>query len=181
MRMITGHNWGADRQSLINIYKALIRANIDYGIIVYNMVCKTRLEKIYRIQYSALRIAIGAMRTTPTSDLLVEPEEAPLKLRFIKLSLTYWVRLISSNSNPATSVLHECWEYHKKAKGFGWNINNIAEQFGIKEFDFSPAIALSEVPPWMLPFTVINTELLKEKREYQDDQSFAKYGQIYLS
>ncbi len=29
MRMITGHTWGADRQSLINIYKALIRANID--------------------------------------------------------------------------------------------------------------------------------------------------------
>ncbi len=49
----------------------------------------------------------------------------------------------------------------------------------MEELEFSPA--LSEVPPWMLPFPVINTELLKEKRDYQDYQSFAKYGQIFLS
>ncbi len=57
------------------------------------------------------------------------------------------------------------WEYHKKAKGFVWNINNIAEQFGMKELEFSPAVALSEVPPWMLPFPVINTEYRIIKRE----------------
>ncbi len=85
MRMITGHTWGADKQSLMNIYNALIRANVNYGSNVYNTVCKTRLEKLNRIQYSALRIEIGAVITTPTRALLVESEEAPLKPINIKL------------------------------------------------------------------------------------------------
>ena len=36
MRMITGQCWGADKQSLMYIYKALIRSTIDYGCIVYS-------------------------------------------------------------------------------------------------------------------------------------------------
>lgn len=51
MRMVTGQSWGADRQSLINIYKALMRSNIDYGCIVYSAACKTSLKKIERMQF----------------------------------------------------------------------------------------------------------------------------------
>ena len=85
MRMVTGHSWGADRQSLIYIYKALMRSIIDYGCIA----CKTSLKKIERMQYKALRIALGAFKTTPTSALLVESKEAPIHLRYEQLSLTY--------------------------------------------------------------------------------------------
>ena len=46
MRMVTGRSWGADKQSLIYIYKALIRSTIDYGCKVYSLACKTSLKKI---------------------------------------------------------------------------------------------------------------------------------------
>lgn len=59
MRIVAGHSWGADRQSLIYIYKALIRSIIDYGCIVYSSACKTSLKKIERMQ---LRIALGAFK-----------------------------------------------------------------------------------------------------------------------
>lgn len=65
MRMVTGHSWGADRQSLIYIYKALIRSIIDYGCIVYSSACKTSLNKIERMQFKVLRIALGAFKRTP--------------------------------------------------------------------------------------------------------------------
>ena len=64
--MVTGHSWGAENQSLIYIYKALMRSTIDYGCI---LACKTSLKKIERMQFKALRIALGAFRTTPTSAL----------------------------------------------------------------------------------------------------------------
>ena len=43
---VTGRSWGADKQSLIYIYKALMRSTIDYGCIVYSLACKTSLKKI---------------------------------------------------------------------------------------------------------------------------------------
>ena len=92
MRMVSGLCWGADRQSMLNIYKALIRSTVDYGCVVYSSACKTSLLKLERIQCKALRIALGAMKTTPTSALLVESEENPLSLRYRKISLTYWHR-----------------------------------------------------------------------------------------
>ena len=113
MRMVTGHSWGADKQSQIYIYKALMRSTIDYGCIVYSLACKTSLKKIERMQYKALRIALGAFKTTPTSALLVESKEAPIHLRYEQLSLTYWVRL-KSVTNPSISVLSDCWEYTKR-------------------------------------------------------------------
>ena len=181
MRMVTGHYWGADKLSLMNIYKALIRSNLDYGCIIYSSASKTSLKKLDSIQFKALRIALGAIKTTPTSALLVEAEETPLSLRFIKLSITYWVRLQGSPNNPAVSVLKDCWEYYKKSSGFGWNIEKTAEQYGMKQFEFSPALVLSGVPPWILPSPKIDTELLNKKKEHPNDLFFAAYCENYLN
>lgn len=85
MRMITGQCWGADRKSLKYIYTALIRSFIDYGCVIYSSACKTSLRKLERVQFKAIRIALGAIKTAPTSALLVESEEYPLSLRYIKL------------------------------------------------------------------------------------------------
>lgn len=35
LKCISGNKWGADRKSLLMIYKALIRFKVDYGSIVY--------------------------------------------------------------------------------------------------------------------------------------------------
>ena len=102
-------------------------------------------------------------------------QRKPLSLRFTKLSLTYWVRLQGSANNPAISVLKDCWEYYNKSSGFGWNIDNTADQYGMKNLEFSPALALSGVPPWILPFPNIDTELLNQKKELPDEQFFAAY------
>lgn len=173
MRMVTGHNWGADRLSLINIYKALIRLTIDYGCIMYSSACKTSLKKIERMQFKALRIALGDFKTTHTSALLVESKETPINLRYEKLSLNYWVRLKGSFSNPALSVCSDCWEYSKKFSGFGWKIDNLVNHYGLKELKYGPALALSGVPPWLLPHNqAVITYLLEElKMSFADADS----------
>lgn len=65
----------------LNIYRALIRSTIDYGCIVYGKASKTSLQRLDRVQNRALRLCLGAMRTTPINALLVEAGELPLHLR----------------------------------------------------------------------------------------------------
>lgn len=91
MRSVSGYQWGADKQSLLDIYRALIQSCIDYGCIdygcmVYGAAAKSILEKLDRIQFRALRLSIGAVKITPTDALLVEADELPLYLRCSKLS-----------------------------------------------------------------------------------------------
>ena len=84
---------GADKQSLMGIYQAIMRSTIDDGCIVYGAAAKTSLQKIDRLQYKALRLCTGAIRSTPINALLIEAGEMPLELRREKLTLEYYIRI----------------------------------------------------------------------------------------
>jgi hypothetical protein len=45
------------------------------------------LERLDRVQNAALRVCLGAFRTTPVSSLHVEANELPLQLRRQKFAL----------------------------------------------------------------------------------------------
>ena len=101
-------------------------------------------------------------------------------LRYEQLSLIYWVRLKGSVHNPSISVLSDCWEYTKKANGFGWNIDNLVNEYGLKELKYGPALALSCIPPWLLPDPEVNIDLTG-KSEHLTKQSFANAWSSYLN
>ena len=102
-------------------------------------------------------------------------------LRYEQLSLIYWIRLKGSVHNPSISVLSDCWEYTKKANGFGWNIDNLVNEYGLKELKYGPALALSCIPPWLLPDPEVNIDLLTGKSEHLTKQSFANACSSYLN
>lgn len=79
MRAIPGKEWGAERDS-ITIYQALIRSTVDYGCMIYGSASESLLKKLDRIQYRALRICLGAVKTTPVNALLVEANEMPFEI-----------------------------------------------------------------------------------------------------
>lgn len=64
LRSIQNSNWGADRYSLIAIYKSFIRAKLDYGSHLYDAAAKGLKNKLNVIQNSALRLATGALRNS---------------------------------------------------------------------------------------------------------------------
>ncbi len=171
MRSVTGYEWGADKLSLMDIYRALIRSCLDYGCMVYGAAAKSILEKLDKIQFRALRISIGAVKTTPTNALLVEANELPLYLRRSKLSLVYWVKLKGSGEEqPAIKVLNDCWEYaqQRKFKGFGWNIQTVAEEYGLNRVEYGPNTVWGNVPPWILPVPKVNFHLIEQKRVWAE-------------
>ena len=81
LRAVAGCNWGADKQAFIDMYRSMMRSTIDYGCIVYGAAAKTSLLKMDRIQYKALRLCIGAIKSSPINAVLIEAGETPLEIR----------------------------------------------------------------------------------------------------
>ena len=55
---------GCNRKLLLQLYKSLVRSRLDYGAPVYNLANKSALALLDPIQTSALRLALGAFRTS---------------------------------------------------------------------------------------------------------------------
>ena len=79
-----------------------MRSTIDYGCIVYGAAAKTSLQKVDRVQCRALRLCIGAIKSTPINAVLIEAGETTLELRREKLALAYWVKLKGSGEENPT-------------------------------------------------------------------------------
>ncbi|GFU59090.1 putative RNA-directed DNA polymerase from transposon X-element [Trichonephila clavipes] len=44
LKVLANTHWGADRTSLLRLYRALIRSKLDYGSVVYSSACKSLLK-----------------------------------------------------------------------------------------------------------------------------------------
>ena len=97
----SAHFLGADQETLLHLYRSLIRSKLDYGCIVYGSARGSYLRMLDPIQNHALRLCLGAYRTSPTSSLCVEANEPPLYFRRKKLSLQYCLKLSCNYNNPA--------------------------------------------------------------------------------
>ena len=97
--------WGADRTTLLKLYRSLVRSKLDYGCIVYGSASKTALAKLDPVHNQGLRLSLGAFRSSPVESLYVEAHEPPLEIRREKLALQYTIKLKANPGNPAYDVV----------------------------------------------------------------------------
>lgn len=102
LRRISATTWGADRFSILTVYKGFIRSKMEYGALVLARLSNTSLQPLNIIQNSALRLATGALRSTPVNALEVDTNIPPLYLRFRFLSLKYLSKTLSLSDNFAS-------------------------------------------------------------------------------
>jgi len=93
LRVVAHTSWGGDQQTLLHLYRSLIKSKLDYGCIVYGSTRNSYLRMLEPIQNHALRLCLGAFRTSPASSLCAEANEPPLYLRRKRLSLQYVVKI----------------------------------------------------------------------------------------
>jgi len=101
MRTISGTRWGATTKSLITIYRTLIRSVLDYGATAFDSASTSQLQKLDRIQCSALKLCCGAMTTTFAPALQVECVEAPLGLQRLQQQIKFAVKVKATTSHIA--------------------------------------------------------------------------------
>ena len=87
LKVVSHYDWGADRKTLLMLYRSLVRSKLDYGCFVYGSARSTYIQSLDPIHNQALRICLGAFRTSPAESLSVEAIEAPLAFRRDKLAI----------------------------------------------------------------------------------------------
>ena len=92
LRLVSGTTFGADKKTLINLYKSLVLSKLDYGAQAYNSASQNVLKPLDIIQNTALRLATKAQCSSPISALEIECGLKPLKLRREELILNYWAQ-----------------------------------------------------------------------------------------
>lgn len=110
LRVLSKKDWGADREVLLRLYRSLVRSKIDYGSFIYGSARPSYLKRLHFVQNQALRLCLGAFRTSPMTSLHVEAGEYPMHFRREKLALQYALRLSSNPGNPAfDAVFNNCF------------------------------------------------------------------------
>ena len=107
IRVVAHLKWGGDRDTLLMLYRAIVRSKLDYGCIVYGSASNTDIWQLDSIHNSGLRLALGAFCTSPLSSLYTEANEAPLEECRLKLSMHYYLKTRACIDNPAHHALHE--------------------------------------------------------------------------
>ena len=103
MRMLRGTDFGSDKNSLLLLYKSLIRPKLDYGAIVYSCASTSALKMLDNIQRKALAIALRALPFTPS--VYLEAGVEPLTLRREVQQVRYWARISSRPCNPVNAIV----------------------------------------------------------------------------
>ena len=148
LKVLSRTEWGADRTTLLKLYRSLVRSKLDYGCIVYGSASKTALVKLDPVHNQGLRLSLGAFRSSPVESLYVEAHEPPLEIRREKLALQYAIKLKGNPRNPAYDVV-----FNPKYQNLYANKDSATDSFGIyckkllKEAKIDVAeIAINSIP-----------------------------------
>ena len=170
LKLLSGSKWGADKNTMVILYKTLIRSIIDYGSIIYQSASKSNLHKLDVIQSQALRICCGALRCTPVEALEVDCGVIPLQLRRRFLSIQAAIKYVESCDNPGKECFQDCYQlyygrYDENFKPLVLKVQDIASHFP-KPF-ISPVV--DTLPPWEYEHAIFDTDLSKILNKSMDN------------
>lgn len=155
LRCLSHLSWGADRETLLLIYKSLIRSRIDYGSVIYSSARKSRLKILDTIQCTGIRLAIGAFRTSPLDALCCEAGISPLKLRRSKMMLNYAVSKRSQPRHPNyisftnEQLTDEYKDRPSVTRPLCIRVQEVCESLDISLPRTLP-LGFCEIPPWTI-------------------------------
>ena len=179
LKILSNPEWGGDAETLLHLYRSIVRSKLDYASPVYGSARPSYLKMLDPVQNQGLRVALGAFRTSPVESLQAEANEPPLELRRKKLSLQYTIKLSSTPENPAFDAVFNVPRYIKTAVAKNENLikplglrvkDDLAELAWKKEdtddFFFSP------IPPWQLQTPEIDLGLADTTKGETDAETF---------
>lgn len=158
IKTLSSKSWGADRNTLLTTYRAIIRAKLDYGSVIYGSASEHVLNQLNSIQTTAVRLAIGAFRSSPNSSVLAESYEPPISLRRIGMEL-------SGPLEPTMEVLEELFENRPSLP----RPLSLRRKHSTLELDFlMPEVSprrIQPLPPWNTLRPTINFDMHLEMRK----------------
>jgi ribonuclease HI len=152
LRCLTGTVWGSDKDTVILCYKALIRSILEYGAVAFDSASSSQKARLDKIQNQALRVACGALRSTPIEALQVECACPPLQLRRTGALLLYFLKA-SAHDIPSKHCFEHTW-YTDSTK-----CEVVSKKLFQYEFMENLVInkgTISPIPPWHFPEAIVD-------------------------
>jgi len=106
IKSLINFRWGAHPQSLLNLYKSLIRPVFEYNAGIYDPRTQENWHKIEVIQNDARRTAMGCLKSTPIPSLMAESGELPIRLRMKTIVQKTILRWAGRSENPVVRMLN---------------------------------------------------------------------------
>ncbi|KYN18578.1 hypothetical protein ALC57_09110 [Trachymyrmex cornetzi] len=98
--------WGSHSQCLLSIHRLVFRGAIEYACSIFAWHDNPSIFlKLERLQYKAIRMALGYRQSTPINVMLCEARELPLKLRFGLLNERFILKCMSKKNHPVIDSL----------------------------------------------------------------------------
>jgi len=132
------------QQTLLQLYRSLIRSKLDCSCIVYGSARPSYLKIQDPIHSHALRLCLGAFRISLAISLCVQATEPTLALRRKKLALQYCLKLSANTNNPAYNAV-----FNSKFKTQIFRVKDDLQNLGFKEKNVLPT-TVSTIPLWLL-------------------------------
>ena len=101
LRLMRGKNWGASKSILLRLYKQYVRPVLETGSVITACASMMSIQKLQRVQNTALRIALRAPRRTRISDLHGQAEIQMIADRLLDLRKNAITRFGTSDNVQA--------------------------------------------------------------------------------
>ncbi|XP_044582995.1 uncharacterized protein LOC123264014 [Cotesia glomerata] len=186
LKVMSSTKWGADKHSMLLAYRAIIRSKMDYGAGLYDTAAGHRLKELDSIHNLALRLSIGAHRTSPINSILAESEEMPLHLRRKEILLKFMIRAQAQEGDPAFGYTEKkpVTDLEYRLKNISLKPPRVRFKIEIDKLDTTvPKMAprrQSVSPPWNIPTTYTDLELAEMQRNTTTEQTYRNLFQAIL-
>ena len=143
IKFLCGKWWGSDPETLITLYKSYVRSLFEFGCFVYFPTRKTLAQKLERVQFAAIRIALGYRISTPTNILLGESKLLTIRERASYLGKCYFSKALSTK---LSSVSENIDSYEKVKRKKQLKKNRLLNQCLEKVIEISKNIETKDKP-----------------------------------
>ena len=69
IKVVANSKWGADKITLLHLYRFHVRSTLDYSCFVYGSARTLYLKALDAIHHQGLRLCLGAFQTSPVDSL----------------------------------------------------------------------------------------------------------------
>ena len=153
LKCLSANSWGADRVTMMRIYRAIIRSKLDYGCMIYGSAKENILSKLDPVHNTAIRLCTGAFKSSPVCSLYADSGELPLSSRRKQLMLQYYVRIQQIPTSPAYNYILIDQDIqlneNDEARNINYRIQNCLNRMNKSSMDVIP-FKFSVTPVWLL-------------------------------
>ena len=121
---------------------------------------KSLVQPLIKIQNEALRLCMGAMRSTPTLCLQHACKEMPLDLKHQLLCSKYKANLLTFPTHPAKSIIEDCWQECFPDSANFCSFNMLTKSTITGDLLRANVLRTFDSPPWLLHLPLLDFSVL---------------------